>query len=273
MSDLPEEQRELLLAYGRGGEEWSRLRLAIRDDPARAKWMSENLLLELFRAYDVARLAGMGEERGPFERARDELVFLSDASTPLLVELLSAKDGIVPVVSADVLRKIGEPAVPEVARALAHEDPRARRAAAELLGDLPHVGPEEDDLQNRLARLAREDPEWLVRAQAARSLGLRGANHRTTETARHGLVALLSDEDPAVSREAAQALRLLDDPAAVPALLNYAQRTERAADSRGNTAAQEALQALTRTQGTRNARAWRDLWRDHSTELLDPGPR
>ena len=271
VSELPADQRELLMAYGRGGPEWDRLREEVRRDPERARWLCENLLLELFRAYDNAHLAAMGETRGPFERARDELVFFHEASLPLLAELLSARDGIVPVVAGEVLRRIGEDAVPQVAEVLDHEDPRARRVAAELLADLPNVGGEEDLLQERLAQAAQTDGEWIVRAQAARSLGARGANHRHTRVAREGLQVVLSDEDPAVAREGAQALGVLGDPAAVPALLNYIERAERAADVRGFQAAQDTLKGLTGTRTSRDPRGWRDFWRDHRTELLDPG--
>lgn len=270
ISEMPQEDRELLLAYGRGGAQWARLREELVEDPDRARWMCENLVLELFRAYDRSRLAGIGDERGPFERARAELVLLHDHSVVLLVELLSARDGVVPVVCADVLTRIGEPAVPEVAAALGHPDPRARRMAAEILGSLPNVGREEDDLQVRLAEVVAGDPEWIVRAQAVRALGLRGANHRTPLIARRGLLTALVDEDPAVRREAAAALAGLGDPAAVPALLNYLERSVSALDPRGRDAAQAALEVLTGTDERRDSRGWREFWREHAAELLDP---
>jgi len=271
VAELPADRRLLLVAYGEDGPAWARLREEVKRDPERARWLCQNLVLELFRAYDTARIARIGEQRGPFERARDELVFFGEAAVPVLVGLLPARDGVVPLVSADILRQIGEPAVLPVAGALEHPDPRARRAAAELLADLPHAGAEEEALEQSLGRLAAGDPEWLVRAQAARSLGLRGANHRSLDTARALLQPVLSDVDPAVGREAAQALLTLGDPAAVPALLNYLERTVRDADPRSEEAAQAALQGLTGTEEKRDPRGWRDLWRERRPELLE-GP-
>ncbi len=274
VSKLPEDQRELLVAYGKDGPEWSQLREEVKRDPERAHWLCQNLVLELFRAYDTARIAGIGEKRGPFERARDELLFFDQAAVPVLVELLPARDGVVPVVAADLLRRIGSPALRPVEGMLDHPDPRARRAAAELLADLPHGGEGEEALEQHLGRIAAHDPEWLVRAQAARSLGVRGADHTSPDTARGLLQPVLADEDPAVGREAAQALQALGDPAAVPALMNYLERVTRAADPRSVEAAQTALQALTGTPGAREPRAWRDLWRERRGELLEaPGDR
>jgi hypothetical protein len=269
VAELPADQRALLVAYGQDGPEWARLRVELKADPERARWLCENLVLELFRAYDVAHLSRIGERRGPFERARDELCFFWEEAVPLLVELLGGRDGVMPVVASDVLRRIGEPALGPVAEALEHEDPRARRSAAELLGDLPHGGQGEEDVERRLGRLAAEDPEWLVRAQAARSLGRRGALHTSPDVARALLQPVLADADPAVAREAAQALAGLGDPAAVPALLNYLERSVRAGDPRSEQTAQEALQELTGDEGTRDPRAWRDFWREHRGGLLE----
>jgi HEAT repeat protein len=270
VAELPADQRAVLVAYGQDGPEWARVRVELKEDPRRARWLCENLVLELFRAYDVAQLSPIGERRGPFERARDELCFFGEEAVPVLVELLRGRDGVMPVVASDVLRRIGEPAIGPVAATLDCEDPRARRSAAELLGDLPHAGQGEDAVEQRLGRLAAEDPEWLVRAQAARSLGLRGVRHSSPDVARTLLQPVLADPDPAVAREAALALQELGDPAAVPALLNYLERSVRAGDPRSEQAAQEALQALTGDEGTRDPRAWRDFWREHRGDLLEP---
>jgi hypothetical protein len=269
--DLPEDRRAILAAYFADGPEWTALRVELKGDPARAQWTCENLVLELFRAYDSANLAALGEKRGPFERARAELIYFGDAAVPVLVGLLPAKDGVVPVVASDVLSAIGEPAVAPVAKVLEHQEWRPRRAAAELLGALPHAGPAEADLEARLARMAKEDPEWIVRAQAARSLGRRGLRHTTLDPAREGLIPVLFDADPAVGREAATALGALGDPAAVPALLNYVERAERAVDPRSQDAGCAALAAVTRARIKGGAREWRAFWRDHRGELLPAG--
>ncbi len=270
VSELPEDYRELLHAYGRGGPEWAALREDVLRDPPRARFMAENLVLEMYRAYDQAELSRLGEERGPFERARDELVHFGEPATPILVDLLSAKDGIVPVVASDVLARIGSPAVLPVLEVLEQGDARARRAAAELLGRLPHAGAGEDDVQRRLAVALTDDAEWLVRAQVARSLGSRGSAHRTTEVAREGLQPGLADDDSAVARESAAALGALGDPESVPALINFLERTERRDDPRGHEAAQDALRKLTGEKAWKKSREWRDFWRDHRKELLDP---
>jgi len=270
-SELPDERRALLAAYFADGPQWEARRDELDEDPELARWMCENLVLELFRAYDTANLAQLGETHGPFERARAELISFGATAVDVLTPLLAAKDGVVPVVAGDLLTAIGEPATAPVAGLLDGEQWRSRRVAAELLGELPHAGEDEAALQERLALLAREDPEWIVRAQAARSLGRRGLGHVTTEDARVGLVPVLFDKDPAVGREAATALGVLGDPAAVPALLNFYERGERSNDVRGQKAAQAALEAIAgKKQGT-HARAWRNWWSDHRGELLGPG--
>jgi HEAT repeat protein len=248
------------------------MRQDVKADPDLARWWAQNLILELFRAYDSARIAPLGQARGPFERARDELIYLDDAAVPVLVELLPAKDGVVPVVAADVLRGIGASAIAPVAGMLEHEEWRPRRVAAEILGELPYAGADEEALEARLARTAVLDTEWIVRAQAARSLGRRGLGHTTTVPAREGLIPVLLDEDPAVGREAAAALGALGDPLAVPALLNYLERGERAVDARAQDAGRAALKAVTGKKIAGGAKEWRKFWSDHRGGLLQPGP-
>ncbi|MCZ6598024.1 MAG: HEAT repeat domain-containing protein, partial [Planctomycetota bacterium] len=271
LEELPAEYRSILIAYGRGGPEWEELRPAILADPDRAGFLVDNLVLEMVRAYQSSNLARLGQPDGPYERARDELVRFADTSTPVLVDLLGAKDGVVPVIMGEVLKDIGRPCVLAVAGQLDLEDPNRRRYVVELLADLPHAGKEEDAVLSELAELLAEDREWIVRAQAARTLGFRGRRHVSTRTACAGLLRGLVDEDPTVAREAAGALGTLADPEAIPAVLNYLERTEREGDLRGNETGQGALQALTGQRGRRKARAWRDFWREHRRELLGSG--
>jgi HEAT repeat protein len=75
-----------------------------------------------------------------------------------------------------------------------------------------------------------------------------------------------------VAREAAAALAALGDPAATPALLNYLERCERAADARGQQAAAAALRTVTGEEVQGGARAWREFWVDRRGALLQPPP-
>lgn len=271
VASLPEDRRELLAAYGAGGPAWEARREEVRADPELARFLVQNLTLELHRAYDRAVLAGVGEDDGPFERARAELVWFADSSTPLLAELLTSEDSIVRLLAADVLGEIGAPAVAPVAELLHGESRAGRRAAAELLASLPHAGAGEEAIQARLGEVAEGDADWVVRAQAARSLGQRGTRHVTTRTARLALQRVLGDGDPAVAREAALGLAALDDPEAIPALINLLERAERDADPRAHAAGEEALRALTGVSLPSNARAWRDWWREHRNGVLGAG--
>ena len=225
--DLPARHREVLELCRRGGAEWELERARAASDPGLARFLVDNLVIDMVRAFERARIAGAGEPSGPFERAQGELVDLACHSTPLLVELLAVKDGVVAFLAADTLARIGEPALAPVSALLdAHED-ATRRRAAELLGQLPPGASTEAGRRAQLARLAVSDPAWIVRAETVRALALRAVRSGEPDTALPTLVRALADPDVSVARAACRAAALLADPRAAPALSACAERATR----------------------------------------------
>ena len=73
----------------------------------------------------------------------------------MLVELLAVRDGIVAFLAADVLARIGLPAVEPCRARLDDREAETLRRAAELLGRLPHAGSAEVAVQEALAARVR----------------------------------------------------------------------------------------------------------------------
>lgn len=268
IEELPPRYRAAIEAYGAGAETWAAERDAFVSDPAIADFLVDNLVLEMTRAYDQSKLFRTGEVRGPFERARDELVLLADRSTPVLVELLCSGDGVQAFLAEEALGRIGRDAVPAVAACLERPGDEARRRAAELLGELPNAGDDETEVEERLAACLASDRSWIVRAQVARSLGERALRHTSQAVARSALLGGLGDEDATVALECGRRLAALGDLRAVPALINALERARLHADARSAKALQLCLEQLTGHTGSVEPRAWRDWWREHGVRSL-----
>ncbi|MDZ4773103.1 MAG: HEAT repeat domain-containing protein [Planctomycetota bacterium] len=217
-NDLPARHRAVLEAWKTGGTAWSIERENVRDDPELARFVVDNLTIEMVQAFDRSRLAQTGQRAGPFERAQEELVFLSEHSTPVLVQFLIVGDGIVAFLAADTLTKIGDLALEPTLTVLEHTQAEARRRAAELLERLPYAGSGEGRVLEALAVRIEKDREWIVRAQSARALGARGAKHEHKGFAMGVLVRALSDQDEGVAESAAKALGELGEVRAIPRL-------------------------------------------------------
>jgi len=261
VSELPEPHRELLLAYGRGGEAWRTRREALLDEPELARFLVDNLVREMLRAFDASEFAKAGDTDVPFERAQNELVFLQRYSVPVLVELLAIGDGVSTFLCAQTLERVGRPAVVGVTHGLEHEGREARRRAAELLGVLPNAQAGEPWVQEALGQRMLDDPEWIVRAQAAQALGRRAARSQDVSYALGHLAQATGDPDPTVARSAAKGLAGIGDPRAMPVLLRYLERAlggDRPADIR---AAQEALREVSGDRRARTPADWRGVWR------------
>src|SRR5262249_10471238 len=129
---------------------------------------------------------------------------------PLIEILEGDAAGPVRVAAADVLGSLpGEAAFEPLVRALADPDEEVRKAAAEALGQRgsPHA------VEPLAAALEDRAGPSRARGEAARSLGrLKDAR------ALAPLSAALTDPDQFVRRGAADALRVLGDAGAVPAL-------------------------------------------------------
>ena len=268
-SDLPERHRELLAAYGRGGEDWEVARREALADPELERFLVDNLVIEMVRAWSSMAGEIAPRSREAFERAQGELARLGPASVDVLAGLLGVRDGVVSQLAARTLERIGRGAVAPVAAVLADSDEReTRRRAAELLESLPHGGDDEPAAQAALAAALADDPEWIVRAQAARALGVRGARDRATEPARRALERALSDGDATVELSAAEGLAQLGDPLAVPALIGALERAVGAGDVRAVRALERGLAGSTGERERRDLAGWRSWWYDHRDALL-----
>jgi HEAT repeat protein len=181
-------------------------------------------------------------------------------STPVLVELLGVADGIVAYLAADTLARIGAPAVLPVAAKLAAAEPETRRRAAELLEKLPPAGAGEPAVLESLGVLAERDPRWIVRAQAARALGARGARHAHKGYAATVLARALADPDPEVVKSALEGLATLGESSAIPALIRSLERAARDGELAALLAAQTALRRLTGETVDHDPEQWWEWW-------------
>lgn len=262
VGELPPAHRELWLAWLRDADDWPERRAAARSDPRLAAFLVDNLAREMLGAYGRGEIATReSDEHGLFERAQAELVILGPLSVPTLAELCAIGDAATAHLAGELLVEIGAPSIDYVAGLLERDEEQARRRAAELLGRLPHARSGEERVRSVLAARLAGDPDWLVRREAARALGRRGSMDVGTGEARRPLVAALGDADRAVREAAAEGLAQLEDPASIPALINYLERSEREADVGGVGTARRALRALSGGVERRDARAWREWWR------------
>ncbi len=265
--ELPASHRELLAAYGAGRATWEQERELLLADPALERFLVENLVIEMMRAFAASTGPDAERARSAFDRAQAELVRLPDASVPVLAGLLEIADEVTSVLAMQTLERIGRPALPAALQSCASPTPTARRRAAHLLGRLPPATAGEDAAGQALALLLARDPEWIVRAEAALSLGARAARDRATEPARKALEAGLEDPDPAVCRSSARALIDLGDPLAVPALIRSLEVAAREGEPRMVQACQAALRGLTGETRPLDFDGWRNWWLDHRDEL------
>ena len=120
-------------------------------------------------------------------------------SLPLLRRFLDPEHADLHVVTLEIIRRIGPPAIPLLVDLLRHESDSIRRSAADALIDLaPHT----EWIQPALRR-ALGDEDSTVAGDAARALGALG---RRASPSVGALVNTLSHEDPYVRIYAAEAL-------------------------------------------------------------------
>lgn len=272
IGELSAAERGALEAWRAGEEAWLARRAAIVADPDLAAFLVDNLVVVMVRSYDAGHLPREGPPERPFERARAELVRLAEHSAPVLAELLVVGDGVVAYLAGEVLGRLGaELAAPAVAERLGATQPEARRRSAEVLGRLGSAGPGEGAVRQRLAALLVSDPEWFVRAQAARALGARCAREPggpAIEAVRGALERGLWDEDPEVRASAATALVGLGDLGAVPELVRRLGRASRdGAELSELRALQSALRRLTGVGRDLDVAGWR-AWMDQNAAAL-----
>jgi len=137
----------------------------------------------------------------PKVRAAAETTLVQGAgrSLPLLKRFLTPEHEDLHVVTFEIIRRVGPPAIPLLVDLLRHEWVSIRREAADALIDLaPHT----ESIQPALRR-ALHDEDSMVAGDAARALGALGKRANPSVSA---LVDTLSHEDPYVRIYAAEAL-------------------------------------------------------------------
>ncbi len=266
VSELPESYRELWSAWLADAPDWDARRQVALRDPAQTRFLVENLVRTMLTAWGRVDLTLVGEEgAGPFERARAELVRLSEHSAPTLSELMGVGGSAAAELSSSLLFEIGRPAIPATVAQLEAERGEARMCAADLLARLPNALPgdglDEAGVEARLLEHLASDPEWLVRERCARALGVRAQRSRDPRPSRTGLLGALRDADPAVRAAAAAGLGRLADPALVPVLIDHLERALGAGSAREIGACQAALRAQL-GGAERTPADWRRIWRE-----------
>jgi len=260
---LPDRHRAVLSAWQKGGTAWELERDHVRADPELARFVVDNLLIEMVQAFDRSRLAKTGEKAGPFERAQSELVLLAEHSSPVLAQALTLKDGVVGRLAIDTLTQIGAPAVKDVAAVLTDKHPDARRRAAEALEQLPNAGDSEGAVQEALAACIENDKVWIVRAQIALALGARGGRHAHQGFALGVLARALEDEDDTVAESAAKALGTLGEVRGIPRLVEALGLAAQAGRPALVEALNKSLAQLSGNDEKRDISQWRAWWRAH----------
>ncbi len=148
-------------------------------------------------------------DRDPQVRAIADATLVERAprSLPLLKRLLDSPDDDLHVVTFEIIRRIGPPAIPLLVDLLRDQRVSIRRDAVDALIDLsPHT----EGIQAALIRTLR-DEDAQVAGDAARALGALG--HRASPSVR-ALVTTLSHADPYVRVYAAEALASIGPKAA-----------------------------------------------------------
>jgi outer membrane protein assembly factor BamB/HEAT repeat protein len=147
--------------------------------------------------------------KDPKVRATAETTLVQGApgSLPLLRRFLDSRNEDLHLVTLEILRRIGPPAIPVLVDLLRDARVSIRRDAVDALIDLP---PHTESIQLALRRALR-DEDAQVAGDAARALGALG--HRASPSV-GALVKTLSHEDPYVRVYAAEALASIGPKAA-----------------------------------------------------------
>lgn len=281
MGELSLDKREVIEAFRAGGDDWERMRDHVIEQPELARFVVNNMIDQMFRSYRGAQLSTEIRKEGPFERAQSELVALSEHSIPVLVELLDAEvsDSVGAFLAADTLSRIGVDALPSIIVKLDSPSAETRRRALAVLAEeafaLEEGSPGERALFARVRSLALEDPEWIVRAEAAATLALRGSRLQDRSDERQALIRGLVDEDDDVRCSVERALGQLGDARAFPALIEVLAREIDAGNPRNMAAARLSMVELAQDprlgQKARgmSIRDWRQYWQRERVRLLD----
>ena len=261
VKELPAENSELLRAYARGGADWERAKADALAKPELARFLVDNLTLELIRAYRAFGGADHDRAQRAFLRSKAELVSMPAQSTPVLVALLEVADPVAADVASAVLEEIGRPALEPTLALVGHADVNVRQRAALLLGKLPHGGSQfEPRVRDTLVKRLSTEPDWLARGSLARTIGRRGSLDTVATPWREALERALGDADPAVVDAAAEGLAELGDERAIPVLIDVLERSGKAGQTELFGTAQRALLRLSGQPEKPSIAAWREWW-------------
>lgn len=279
-AELATDKQDVIVAFRAGGEEWLRMREEVREQPALANFVVDNMIDQMIRSYKRAQVSHAGKSNGPFEVAQSELLELREYASPVLAELLEAglTDGVVGFLASDTLQRIGLEAVPHLLPKLESEHAETRRRVLALFAGMEFefespasVG---DRVLARVIELAHSDPVWLVRAEAAATVGMLGARMSKRKLPREALIQCLLDADADVRCSAELALGTLGDRRSFTVLIEVLGREIDFGSPRNMAAARRSLIDLSgdpsleeRGRGF-SIRDWQDYWRQHRERLL-----
>ena len=120
---------------------------------------------------------------------------------------------------------------------------------------------------------AEKDEAWIVRAEAARSLGGRARVHPHKGYALAVLSRALGDADAAVVQSAAIGLAKLGEPRGVPALIHALEDAAALGKVTGVDGIQAALRSLTGIEHDQNPSEWKSWWKEHEAEVTKARPK
>lgn len=268
--ELDDRRRELVLAYGEGGERWEAAFEDALGDERLERFLVINLTQNLVRHFESGELLRAGAPDSPYERARSALARLGPRSAAFLARMVAeGPDDIVAEAGADTLASMGDVALEPLLELMAVPEADTRRRACASAGRLARLDERaESRLADALVERAANDPAWIVRAEAVRACGSRVVGHGAVHASPYAaaLADGLDDPDPAVVGIAADGLGRAGIVAAVPALVGALGRMQ------GQVGAfdriQRALGALVGERGARDPQQWWALWLERRAELL-----
>ena len=262
LSERSAERGALLSAWSGGAAEFETISKELLVDEELARLWAEDLVVVMVASYRSEGVAAPGQLNGSFERARRALLELGDLAVEPLVTMVLIGSEIGAHLALDTLVEGRERrAAPVLAGAMSAAAPSGRARAAGGLGALAFSAEQEGEVLRALEQVLFNDPIWVCRAQAARSLRARADRAGAILRVRTSLSRGLGDVDEGVQDACCLGLGGLGDQAAVPALINHLERLVRAGGGLNRLrAAQAALKSLTRTEQDLSPRQWRARW-------------
>lgn len=226
---------------------------------ARRKWLAMSEAAQNTLVENMIRNMSNTFNRNRFEeanRAAAEIILLDRRSLEYLVFIVGDQRNSLGLrdMAVGCLVHIGSPSVPGLIQSLESPRYQARRLSARALGrigDKRAVAP--------LARLLRDDDNFVVRTEAASAL----RPFKGDEVSRALSAAVRTEEEPTVVEAAAASLGVQGRPQAVVPLLERLEREERGGTSVGvPRALRKALARITSLPATSDQgafRAWRPV--------------